>query len=148
MRIARVALAGVALLAPAACGDDGGSAATTATASNASDPAVAAADMITPQEGQALMAEAGDQLTVIDVRTPEEYAGGHIDGAINLDVQSGAFSSEIAKLDPAAAYIVYCQSGRRSAIAAATMVAAGFGDVHDMGGIQGWIDAGLPVVAA
>jgi rhodanese-related sulfurtransferase len=95
-----------------------------------------------------MMAAAGDELTVIDVRTAEEYANGHIDGAINLDVQGGGFSASIAALDPAAPYIVYCHSGRRSAIAAATMVAAGFTQVHDMGGIQAWIDAGLPIVAA
>lgn len=145
-------LAGAALVAAlslAACSDDDSAASSTAaTTALAGDPPVAAADEITPQEGQALMAEAGDALTVIDVRTPEEYANGHVDGAINLDVQGGTFSADIATLDPAAPYIVYCQSGRRSAIAAATMVAAGFTQVHDMGGIQAWIDAGLPIVAA
>lgn len=145
-------LAGAALIAAlslAACSDDdSATSSSAATTALAGDPPVAAADEITPQEGQALMAEAGDALTVIDVRTPEEYANGHIDGAINLDVQGGTFSADIATLDPAAAYIVYCQSGRRSAIAVATMVAAGFTQVHDMGGIQAWIDAGLPIVAA
>ena len=97
-------------------------------------------------EGQAKMASLGSGLTVIDVRTPEEFAAGHVDGAINIDVEGGGFSAGIASLDTAAPYIVYCQSGRRSAIAAETMVAAGFTEVYDMGGIQDWVAAGLPVV--
>ena len=59
----------------------------------------------------------------------------------------GALAPPVAEaLDPSATYIVYCQSGRRSALAAAAMVEAGFTQVFDMGGIQDWLAAGLPVV--
>jgi rhodanese-related sulfurtransferase len=146
--MAGLLMAGLAILSLAACADDDATDPTTASAVLSGDPPVAVADQIDPQEGQAMMASAGDELTVIDVRTPDEYANGHVDGAINIDVQGGGFSAAIAALDPAQPYIVYCQSGRRSAIAAATMVAAGFTQVHDMGGLQAWIDAGLPIVAA
>lgn len=79
---------------------------------------------------------------VVDVRTPAEFAAGHIAGAINIDVESGDFSNAIVSLDKSATYIVYCHSGRRSAIAADQMKAAGF-TVLDGGAIdamtaRGW----------
>ena len=107
----------------------------------------AAAVVLGPTEGQALMQSLGAALTVIDVRTPAEFANGHIDGAVNLDLEGGGFSAGIAALDHGTPYLVYCQSGRRSAIAAETMVAAGFTQVYDMGGLTAWQSAGLPVVA-
>jgi len=75
--------------------------------------------------------------TMIDVRTPAEYAEGHLDGAVNIDIQDQAlFEAAIADLDPDAAYVVYCRSGNRSAAATAQMTAAGFTDVTDAGGLQ------------
>jgi rhodanese-related sulfurtransferase len=82
---------------------------------------------------------------VIDVRTPAEYAAGHIAGAQNIDVESGDFAGRIASLDRAAAYLVYCHSGRRSAIAADQMAAAGFKDIVDGGGMDALVAAGAPV---
>jgi rhodanese-related sulfurtransferase len=82
--------------------------------------------------------------TVIDVRTPAEYAAGHIAGARNIDVQAPDFASAIATLDKGAAYLVYCHSGRRSAIAAAQMAAAGFTDIVDGGGMADLVAAGAP----
>lgn len=86
--------------------------------------------------------------TVIDVRTPAEYAEGHLDGAVNIDVQDQAlFEAALTDLDPDAAYVVYCRSGNRSAAATAQMVAAGFSDVTDAGGLQTAADAtGLEIV--
>ncbi len=138
-----VAVAALGLVG-SACSDDTASPPTD-TASSMPAVAVTEAVLIDPLEGQAMMRDL--TVTVIDVRTPAEFANGHVEGAVNLDVEGGQFSASLAELDPAATYIVYCQSGRRSALAAAAMVAAGFTEVHDMGGIQDWIDAGLPVVA-
>lgn len=76
-----------------------------------------------------------EDTVVVDVRTPTEYAGGHLEGAVNIDLQSTEFEAAIAELDPDDEYIVYCQSGNRSAQAAAAMVAAGL-DVQDAGGIS------------
>ncbi len=88
----------------------------------------------------------GDDTVVVDVRTPAEYAGGHLDGAINIDLQSAQFDAAISELDPDDEYVVYCQSGNRSAQAAAAMEAAGL-DVQDAGGISEAEQAtGLPVV--
>ena len=83
---------------------------------------------------------------IIDVRTPEEYAQGHLEGAINLDVEGGEFEAGLADFDPTAAYSVYCRSGRRSAIAADVMAENGFTEVTDLGSLESAAAAtGLPV---
>jgi len=74
--------------------------------------------------------------TIIDVRTPEEFADGHIPGALNLSLEDGSLESELGSLDPAASYLVYCRSGRRSAIAVELMASEGFTDVTDLGGLE------------
>ena len=73
---------------------------------------------------------------IIDVRTPEEFAAGHISGAINLDFEGGALAAGLSGLDKEAGYSVYCHSGRRSALAKKAMEAAGFTNVTDLGGIE------------
>ncbi|HEY3333693.1 MAG TPA: rhodanese-like domain-containing protein [Candidatus Limnocylindrales bacterium] len=82
---------------------------------------------------------------VIDVRTPAEFAAGHIAGARNIDVESGDFATQVAALDKGAAYLLYCRSGRRSALAADQMAAAGFKDIVDGGGMDALVAAGAPV---
>ena len=85
--------------------------------------------------------------TLVDVRTPEEYAQGHLPGAVNIDVSSPDFAARLATLDPAAPYAVYCHSGNRSGAAVAEMAAMGFtGAYHLAGGIGAWQDAGGEVV--
>ena len=66
---------------------------------------------------------------VIDVRTYGEFVSGHLSGALNIDVESGAFDSGIANLDKTATYALYCRSGRRSTIAAERMADAGFTNI-------------------
>ncbi len=86
-------------------------------------------------------------VTVIDVRRPDEFAAGHIDGAINYNVESPDFANQIAGLDKAGIYAVYCHSGRRSQIAAGEMQGAGINGIYDLGGgIGAWQSAGLPLV--
>ncbi|MEI8237856.1 MAG: rhodanese-like domain-containing protein [Actinomycetota bacterium] len=114
--------------------------------SASSSPAASATTAVTPAEGKQLIDSMGASLTVIDVRTPAEYAAGHLANALNLDLEGGMFSKGIATLTKGAAYMVYCHSGRRSAIAASTMAAAGFTKVYDLGGVAAWQAAGLPLV--
>jgi len=85
------------------------------------------------------VAETGDA-TVIDVRTPEEFAAGHVEGALNINVESPTFADEIAALPKDETYVVYCRSGNRSAAAAIQMADAGFTDLYD-------VDAGLATLA-
>lgn len=73
---------------------------------------------------------------IIDVRTPEEFAAGHLDGALLYNVQDPAFDAKIADLDPSVPYVVYCRSGNRSAQAVERMKAAGFTDLTDLGSLE------------
>lgn len=86
-----------------------------------------------------------DDRTVIDVRTAAEYAQGHVVGAINIDVESGTFGDQIAELEKGEPYLVYCRSGRRSAIAAEQMAEAGFTDIADAGGLADLAEAGAAI---
>ena len=73
---------------------------------------------------------------VIDVRTPAEFAEGHLDGAINLDLEGGAFEQQLSTLSKDGTYSIYCRSGRRSAVAVEMMKEAGFIYVIDLGGLE------------
>ncbi|MFK5646444.1 rhodanese-like domain-containing protein [Ornithinimicrobium sp. LYQ121] len=99
-------------------------------------------------DAQAFSERVGEPGTVVvDVRTPGEFAAGHLADAVNLDLQSADFASRLSELDPDARYALYCQSGNRSGQAMATMLDEGFSDVaHLGGGIGAWQTAGLPVV--
>ena len=91
------------------------------------------------------VAEAG--VITLDVRTPGEFAEGHIEGAQLIDFQSGNFENEISALDKNATYAVYCRSGNRSGQAVKVMHDAGFHNVYNLnGGVIDWANAGLPLV--
>ena len=84
---------------------------------------------------------------VIDVRTPAEYAEGHLEGALLMDVQGMDFAAKVATLDPAGNYVVYCRSGNRSAAAIEQMKAMGFTNLTDGGAVANAASlTGLPVV--
>lgn len=85
---------------------------------------------------------------LIDVRTPAEFAGGHLDGAESVDFQSADFRERIAEYPRDGSYVIYCRSGNRSEGARTIMTELGFTDVADIdGGIVAWTQAGLPVVS-
>jgi phage shock protein E len=71
---------------------------------------------------------------VLDVRTPEEYAAGHLSGAKNLDFRAPDFKQQVAKLNPQGKYLLYCASGNRSSQAASVMQQQGFQNVVNAGG--------------
>jgi rhodanese-related sulfurtransferase len=86
-------------------------------------------------------------VVILDVRTGGEFIMGHIENAINIDVEGMTFDGDIAKLDKSATYAVYCHSGRRSGIAVGKMKDAGFKNLFNLtNGIQDWQAAGLPLV--
>ena len=72
---------------------------------------------------------------VIDVRTPEEFAEGHLDGALNLNIEGSSFAADIAKLDPAGTYVVYCRSGNRAGKAVTAMQQIGIANVSNLGAV-------------
>ena len=84
---------------------------------------------------------------IIDVRTPEEFAGGHIRGARNIPVQDPDFTEQISGLDPAGSYAVYCRSGNRSQPAVAAMQRVGISTIYELAtGTTGWVAAGKPLM--
>ena len=84
---------------------------------------------------------------VLDVRTAAEYAQGHLEGAVNIDVQGGTFDAEMGGLDPDATYVVYCRTGNRSAAAIARMTELGFDSLINAGSLSAASTAtGLPIV--
>ena len=126
------AIVSVLALVATGCGDGTGAAASSVT-------------LLAPTEAQALI-ESGE-VEVIDVRTPQEYSEGHIEGATLVDFYEPDFADRIAELDRGDEYVVYCRSGNRSSQATALMADVGFADVNDVdGGIVAWEAAGLPVV--
>ncbi|HOA87521.1 MAG: rhodanese-like domain-containing protein [Microbacteriaceae bacterium] len=102
----------------------------------------------TPSSGSAEPAVAVTEETVIvDVRTPAEFAEGHLEGAELLDLTGGDFAAALPSLDPDAEYVVYCRSGNRSGQAVAMMEDAGFTDVTNLGSLGEAADAtGLAIV--
>ena len=89
-----------------------------------------------------------DSVQLVDVRTPQEYTEGHIDGALNINVQSDDFK-ELAKreLSKDSTVLVYCRSGRRSLDAAEILTGLGYKVVNLKGGIIEWEEDGLPIVS-
>lgn len=86
------------------------------------------------------------QVQVVDVRTPEEWDAGHIDGAVHIpDDELGDRAGE---LDAARRLVTVCHTGARSARSAADLAARGFSVDNLAGGMQAWAEAGLPVVGA
>jgi rhodanese-related sulfurtransferase len=86
-------------------------------------------------------------VVILDVRTPGEFAEGYIEGAQNIDFQSGNFENEIAVLDKNVTYAVYCRSGNRSGQAAKIMHDAGFHNVYNLdGGVIDWTSEGMMLV--
>jgi len=78
---------------------------------------------------------------IIDVRTTEEFAAGHLDGALNYNVEDGTLEQALPSLDPNANYVVYCRSGRRSAVALDLMKENGFTQIADLGSLEDAADA-------
>ena len=85
-------------------------------------------------------------VVIVDVRTPEEFAAGHLQGAVNLDVSASTFDSQISALDKDVVYAVYCRSGNRSTIAVGKMSDAGFTNLFNFnkGGFAELAAAGGP----
>ena len=104
---------------------------------------------ITPQEAFTLIQNNQDNpdFVIIDVRTPEEFADGHIENASNIDFYSDTFRDELDNLDKNKTYFIYCRSGGRSGNALNIMAELDFTEVYNMsGGIIAWDAEELPTV--
>jgi rhodanese-related sulfurtransferase len=101
---------------------------------------------ITPQQAYGFLMISSVQTHFLDVRTPTEYPQGHIPSATNIDYNASNFKEQISLLDRNARYVVYCQTGVRSAMTRKIMEELGFKYVLNItGGFNAWLAAGLPV---
>lgn len=118
-----------ALSACSSTPSESGSTASSASASVSSDSASSEPSVSSGQANTAIG-------TLIDVRTPEEFADGHLKGATNIDFNGPDFAEKISELDKDGEYTLYCRSGRRSGLALEAMKAAGFTKVTNAGGVE------------
>ncbi len=144
LSLALFALGPMALLA--ACGS--GTPDATAKEAPAEMPNVQLATAISPQDYYRLSAgQDADRVELIDVRTPEEFADGHIANATNVDWKSDDFAAKVSTLPKDGNYVLYCRSGHRSGEAQEAMSKMGFHNVASMtGGITAWQNGEMPVV--
>jgi rhodanese-related sulfurtransferase len=146
------ALAGFTLVAASCGSDDPATDSVTSDTSVVQDvdgaDAVEGFATVSPLDAAAITNDPPADLVVLDVRTPEEFSEGHLDGAVLVDFYDADFAEQLDALDPDAPYLVYCRSGNRSGQTLAIMEELGFESAVDVdGGILAWADAGLPISA-
>ena len=111
-----------------------------------SSNSLCSAESLSSVEAFTLLQDAAAAIVIIDTRTPAEYAGGHIPGAVNLSTQDAAFWDQVGELPLAGTYLLYCRTGRTTRRVVEGMRAMGFTDVCHIGdGFNGWKRADLPV---
>ena len=90
---------------------------------------------------------ASPDVTIVDVRTPEEFAERHIEGAVNIPVEYADFTDQVSQLDADGTYAVYCRSGNRSQTAVDQMSRVGINGIYELdSGTNGWAAAGQQLV--
>ncbi len=138
-----------ALVLAAGCSSSPESSADTETddANSANETADSGIRVVSAEEGAAIQNDPPSDLVILDVRTAEEFAEGHLEGAVMIDFYDANFVEQLAELDPDVPYLLYCRSGNRSGQTTDLMADLGFTDVADIdGGILSWAQAGLPTV--
>ena len=112
----------------------------------ATGTSLASPPQVTPQQVREMQAQKSTAPFVLDVRTPEEFATGHVPGAVNIPYDQVA--SRLVEIPKDKDVVLYCRSGRRAGIAAAELEKAGYKDLQLMqGDMPAWEKAGLPVEA-
>lgn len=137
-----VVFAATMLAAAASVADQAGP----APSQPASAPAVASATLplISPQALLERQAKGDSSLFVLDVRTAEEFAAGHVPGAVNVPYDQVA--SQLAQIPKDKDVVLYCKSGRRAGLAAEVLQASGYTKLeHLQGDMQAWLQDGRPV---
>lgn len=103
-------------------------------------------DTVQASAAYELTQDSPSDLVVLDIRTQEEFAEGHLEDAIMIDFYSPDFQAQLDQLDKDAPYLVYCRSGNRSAQAMPIFKSLGFQEVYEVdGGIVSWYREGLPI---
>jgi phage shock protein E len=108
-------------------------------------PAAASSGVRVVDPTAALRLTARPDTVVLDVRTPEEFTDGHLEGARNVPLADD-LAAAVESLPREGSYVLYCRTGNRSAQAAQVMAGLGFTDVADAGGLDALAAAGGRVV--
>ena len=133
-----LALLAVALLTSALCAED------TPHVAAVTVPAGVAKN-VSPDEAEKLLKD-NPKVIVLDVRTPEEFAKGHIAGAKNVDFKAADFAEKVAALDKGKTYLVHCAAGGRSSKTLDAMKDKNFAALYHLNeGFKAWEKAGKPV---
>jgi rhodanese-related sulfurtransferase len=91
--------------------------------------------------------QSGENVFVLDVREPDEFKAGHIEGAVNIPIRLLAKSLDKLPADKAAPIAIVCKSGIRAAYGTMTLKLLGYTNVKDVvGGMLAWEKDGLPLV--
>lgn len=104
--------------------------------------------LLTAQEAQSLIErnKDDDKFVILDLRSPDEYRQGHIEGARSMNYYATNFQRMVSLLDRDATILLYCQKGRQSTLALRAMTKLGFSRMYILdGGIAEWVRAGLPL---
>lgn len=105
--------------------------------------------LVSATEANELVQDPPAGVVILDIRTPEEYAEGHLEDSIMIDFYAADFQDRLDELDKTVPYLVYCRSGNRSATAVGMMEDLEFLEIYEMdGGIVAWAEAGLPYVSS
>ncbi len=108
--------------------------------SNNTNAAQAVISLISPAD----LNSVNKDIILIDVRTPQEFASGHLENAVNMNYFDGDFYAQLKTLDKNKPVYLYCKSGRRSANAAEKLEDMGFVKIYDLeGGTSNWQAKGL-----
>jgi phage shock protein E len=110
---------------------------------NNQEVAAGTAVVISPHDYDARFVQVDTPHILLDVRTPEEFASGHIAGAVNIPVQD--LTRLMSELPQDLPLVIYCRSGNRSAQAVSILGEAGYSHLYDLGGIINWTAQGYPV---
>ena len=110
---------------------------TTLMACGTEKEAMASYQQVSTNDAVALMESEKDYI-ILDVRTAEEYAQGHIPGAVNIPVETIGDEEIDALPDKEKLILVYCRSGNRSKVASARLAENGYTNIVEFGGINSW----------
>jgi rhodanese-related sulfurtransferase len=100
-------------------------------------------NVVTPAEFQ----EKSQNQLIVDVRTPGEFAQGHLEGAININLFDKNFTEQFADFNKSEPVFLYCRSGNRTSTASQKLSAIGFQKIYDLhGGIINWSKNNQPII--
>ena len=100
--------------------------------------------LIQPAEYKTRFMDGKQPHTLVDVRTPGEFAEGTIPGALNIELAT--LETQLKKIPTDKPVVLFCRSGNRSGMAVGILAQHGYSEVYNLGGVGGWVNAGKTLV--